>query len=299
MLVFRIFAGLGNQLFQYAAGRALAARYGCDFVIDTSDVGSSHRIIGINAFNITAQEVDPMIAKRLRFKKNLWVRIMKVLTKRDIRRGNPFFIQNLTPDEFDAIDIDPIHNDYYFEGFYQSERNFVEYTDVIRAELTLRTPFENAVSEGKNGDIAKAMADCNSVSMHIRRGDYYATKRNRRNYAIPLADYCHKAMRLIGDRITNPKYFVFSDDFNWVRENIKFDNPYEFVEGNDGSKVYCDIVLMSRCCHHIISNSTFSWWGAWLNPRSDKQVITPFPWSPASPPQDNVPNEWIKLDYRS
>jgi hypothetical protein len=253
--------GLGNQLFQYATGRALALRLGCEFRIDSRNTGHRGRPILINQFNITAKVATPEQIKPYRIDVPYLQRKIYKLLGYNLRKENEARINDLSPDELAAIDIAPINNDYYFEGFYVSEHNFIDYANEICSEFTLREPFT-----GKNADIANEIANCNSVSLHIRRGDYYE-KRHIANFGIPLADYCHKAMRVIAERVEKPKYYVFSDDFKWVRESIKFDTDYKFVENNRGNKAHFDLVLMSRCRHNIISNSTFSWWGAWLGSR--------------------------------
>ncbi|HBT76770.1 MAG TPA: hypothetical protein DEB39_07550 [Planctomycetaceae bacterium] len=290
MIVVKIHAGLGNQLFQYAMGKALAHRFGCPFLIDTRRAGS-HREIGIHAFNIEAETVAPKIARRLERRKTQWVRLVKLFTGRDIREGASHFITNLTPDELNALSIDPGTEDYYFDGYYQSARNFESIADTIRRNLTPRVPLE-----GANAELACRAAECPSVSLHVRRGDYFSPK-YQATFGVPLTDYYHNAMRRMAEWIGNPHFYVFSDDHDWVRRNLRFEHPVTFVEGNTGKKTYCDILLMSACRNHITANSSFSWWGAWLNPRPEKKVVVPHPWflKPEWIPVDIIPPEWTVL----
>ena len=290
MLVFRIHGGLGNQLFQYAAGRALSLRYGCDYQLDMTHAGSTRRI-GLDAFKITAPEADARTIGRLKRKKTQWMRIMKILTGRDIRGDDPHFILDRTPDELAALDIDPVRNDYYFEGYYQSWRNFRDCEETVRAELTPRVPLD-----GNNATLAAKAAACDSISLHVRRGDYFTPKFIKK-FGVPLTGYYRRAMRWMAERVENPRFYVFSDDHAWVRDNLTFDWPAVFVEENNDTKTYCDILLMSACRHHIIANSSFSWWGAWLDPNPDKQVVVPDQWflPPEEAPPDLIPPQWTPI----
>lgn len=169
--------------------------------------------------------------------------------------------------------VDPDRNDYYLEGFWQSERFFIDSADKVREEFTLREPLR-----GHNAELAARMAEVPSVSLHVRRGDYFAKAKFRRSFGVPLTDYYHRAMIFQAERIASPHFFVFSDDHDWVRANLHFDHPATFIQGNAAEKSYLDLVLMSRCKNHIIANSSFSWWGAWLDPNPEKVVTAPTPW---------------------
>jgi len=134
-----------------------------------------------------------------------------------------------------------------------------------------------------------------SVSLHVRRGDY--TLAAEGNIALPL-DYYHRAIDLIRQRFDDPVFFIFSDDIEFARKNLPAGMRQVFVEGNDDLSSHEDLRLMAACQHHIIANSSFSWWGAWLNPSSEKVVVAPRHWllSPESAFEDLLPPTWYALD---
>ena len=135
-----------------------------------------------------------------------------------------------------------------------------------------------------------------SVSIHIRRSDYLSKKNSSIFEPISL-NYYYSALELIKKQHPNIKLFVFSDDNQWVMDNFKTDLPTTFVTHNDVSRGYDDLMLMSNCKHNITANSTFSWWGAWLNENPAKIVVTPSKWVKEDKyvEPDLIPNNWIKV----
>jgi hypothetical protein len=137
----------------------------------------------------------------------------------------------------------------------------------------------------------------NSVSIHIRRGDYVTNKRHSKVFSPCSHDYYSRAAKLIADQQPNPHYFVFSDDIGWAKANLEFEYPTTFVDVNDEAHSHEDMRLMSLCNHNIIANSSFSWWGAWLNVNPEKVVIAPQKWFSdyKCNTQDMIPENWIKI----
>ena len=135
----------------------------------------------------------------------------------------------------------------------------------------------------------------NSISIHIRRGDYVSVQNLNKFGIICTLNYYNKAIKLISDKITNPVFYIFSDDINWVKENLNIPNP-TYVEHNTGEDSWQDMYLMSQCKHNIIANSTFSWWGAWLGENKDKIVIAPNRLYSLMETPDFYPEEWIQID---
>jgi len=135
----------------------------------------------------------------------------------------------------------------------------------------------------------------NSISIHVRRGDYISVQNLNKFGNICTLNYYHKAIKLIIDKITNLAFYVFSDDINWVKENLNIPNP-TYVEHNTDENSWQDMYLMSQCKHHIIANSTFSWWGAWLGENKNKIVITPDRFYSIIETPDFFPEEWIQID---
>jgi hypothetical protein len=126
--------------------------------------------------------------------------------------------------------------------------------------------------------MAVRIAGCNAVSLHVRRGDYVSNPDSSRVHGLCGADYHQAAVRRIAEVVPQPHLFVFSDDPQWAAGNLHLDHPATIVTGNDTRRDYEDLHLMSLCKHHIVANSSFSWWGAWLDTNPDKIVIAPERW---------------------
>jgi hypothetical protein len=165
-------------------------------------------------------------------------------------------------------------NSYYFDGYWQSEKHFKNIKEIILKELFLDFDLHNIIPI-KN----------NSISLHIRRTDYVSSNGL---HPVQSIDYYKKAIDVIGDY---DYIYVFSDDINWCKNNLNFPNMV-FIEGNDN---VTDLCLQSMCKNNIIANSSFSWWGAWLNKNEDKKVIAPSNWFGPNMPYsgDIIPEEWI------
>ncbi|MFH0972649.1 MAG: alpha-1,2-fucosyltransferase, partial [Patescibacteria group bacterium] len=182
-----------------------------------------------------------------------------------------------------------LKDDIFLDGYWQTEKYFKDIEDIIRSEFTLKTEYSNL-----NPELIAKISSCNSVSMHIRRGDYITNQNTNEFHGICFLDYYKKAINLIAEKFPNPTIFIFSDDLKWCKENIKIKYPIVFVKGN---KNYEDLIMMSKCSHNIIANSSFSWWGAWLNNNPNKIVIAPQKWlnNPNINYSDIIPSTWIKI----
>jgi hypothetical protein len=144
--------------------------------------------------------------------------------------------------------------------------------------------------------MANKISQVNAVSLHVRRGDYLQNPVTFAIHGIATLDYYQAAMQTIADSVVQPYFFIFSDDMEWVKANLKITFPRHYIEHNQGMESYNDMRLMSLCQHHIIANSSFSWWGAWLNPSAEKTVIAPGKWFADNKNiEDLLPAEWIKL----
>jgi len=179
----------------------------------------------------------------------------------------------------------------YLVGYWQAHRLADEIADELRMEFCFKEP-----AQGKNLEILKQIQQSkNSVSLHVRRGDY--TLAAEGNIALPIDYYSH-AISLFRERLDEPTFFVFSDDMAFTKEHLPKGLRAVFVDHNDASSSHEDLRLMSSCHHHIIANSTFSWWGAWLNPRADKMVLAPKYWllKRNSYYPDLLPSNWMLAD---
>ena len=158
----------------------------------------------------------------------------------------------------------------YSSGYWQSERYFKDIEGVLRRDLTITLP-----PSAESKEVAERIQNSESVGIHVRS----YKEISRENAGIFLGrGYYHRAVGSIAERVTDPHFFCFSDDPAWVKENLRISYPMVIVDCNNG-KGYDgaveDLWLMSRCSHHIIANSTFGWWGAWLNPSEGKIVVMP------------------------
>ncbi len=179
------------------------------------------------------------------------------------------------------------------EGYWQSYKYFEKFAGQIRAELTPSQP-----PQGANLLLAQTIAQKNSVSVHIRRGDYVSNLVASSVHGFVGLAYYELALERISREIDSPHFFVFSDDLPWARENLKFPCDVTFVDHNSGAAAYEDLRLMSLCKHHVMANSSFSWWAAWLGWAPGKKVFYPANWF--SSKLHNVsslnPPAWIRVD---
>ena len=177
----------------------------------------------------------------------------------------------------------------YLDGYWQNEKYFNDIEKVILKEFTLKNEFLI-----KNKKLKETIKNTNSISIHIRRSDYIKNKKTNEIHGVCTTDYYQKAIKKIIENNNNIHIFVFSDDILWAKNNLKFNFPISFIVGN---KDYEDLILMSLCKHNIIANSSFSWWGAWLNKNPKKIVIAPQRWfnNLNKNKQNPIPQKWIRM----
>lgn len=292
MIVSHIIGGLGNQMFQYAAALALATAKGVPLNLDISAFEDYRLHNGFELSRVFSgtfefaneQQIERMLGWRG------YRPVRKVLKRPQMSlfRSNCFVVEphfHYWPEFFELTD------DCYLVGYWQSERYFKSIEDKIRRDFTFK-----AELSGMNKDLAGLIAQCNAVSLHIRRGDYANNaKTNATHGTLPLS-YYQKSISLIAAKVATPNFFIFSDDINWAKENLEIPFPCQFIGHNQGLASYIDMQLMSLCKHHIIANSSFSWWGAWLNSSSDKIVVAPQKWfANGNSVVDLFPSGWMHL----
>jgi hypothetical protein len=163
-------------------------------------------------------------------------------------------------------------DDLYLSGYFQSEKYFGTIQDKIRQWYTPSKPLDD-----KNAALLAEMKTKESVSLHVRRGDYTAASFNSFFGTLP-DDYYQRAVAHINQQIKAPAFYIFSDDIAWCKANLKVGDSPVFVDHNRGDDSFKDVLMMSGCKHNIIANSSFSWWGAWLNADPSKTVIAPTKW---------------------
>jgi hypothetical protein len=288
-----LIGGLGNQMFQYAAARALALRTGAAVELDITGFETyGLRRYELDTFAIVAatstvgppvSPVEPVAATGMRD------RIDRLLG-RGAPMPPPGTITHYREAHFHFDpDLAKQPLPLYMDGYWQSERYFADAATQIRTELTPIAPLEP-----ENAATAAAIDRVTAVSVHVRRGDYVSNAHTNSYHGTCSLDYYQSAINLVRSQVEHPHLFVFTDDQAWTRANLISDLPATYVSANPADRGFRDMQLMSRCRHHIIANSSFSWWGAWLNPRLDKIVVAPVKWFAASTnsTRDLVPKEW-------
>lgn len=279
--------GLGNQMFQWAFARALEKQLGVETLMDGSFFQKNYaRPYNLNVFNLDAKFVE-----------NYWMRIKLQIIWRLRKKlvGKKFLGLNFYSEphfQYDENVINIVPNTY-IEGFFQSRKYFKYVEKELRADFQFKSEPDDT-----NQKLLEKISATNSVSLHIRRGDYVQKKRYQDVYATCSLDYYKRGVEFIAEKFKNPTLFLFSDDIEWVKENLKL--PYEciYVTNNSGANSYEDMRLMSNCKHNVIANSSFSWWGAWLNKNPDKITIAPQKWfnDENIDQSDVIPETWHRIE---
>ena len=279
--VVRIMCGLGNQMFQYAFARAMG-----DDVMIYKDGFQKGKLRSFQLDNFDIQA--PCASRRLFNKMNRKSKLPKFICRLIGREYQKSY--RVYEDVPNVYQPDLMHRTGLFWGYYQSPRYFEHIRPQLLREFSLKTPMDAANQEMLN----KIKRTPNAVSLHVRRGDYLKCQDS---FYLCDLDYYAAAMEYIAARVENPHFFLFSDDIEWVMNNLKTKFPCTPVAINSGDTGYFDIELMKHCRHNIIANSTFSWWGAWLNPNPDKIVIAPQKWArpPVHPEWNIYPDGWVVL----
>lgn len=301
MIIVKIYGGLGNQMFQYAFARSLSLEYNKKFTldiswfkkqIDTTDLDQpDKREYLLNNFDIV-ERYSPSIVSTF-----IWL-VSKITSKFKVLDNiskffllNKYWPINITESEYNQFDDNNLISRkklILLNGYWQDFKYFEKYKDIIRKEFTLKSKLKD-----ENEEYLKNIVSSNSISIHFRRGDYLKTYAFK-FYSTCSMDYYLNSISYISTKVHNPTFFIFSDDIEWVKSNFKIDYPVVFI--NNLAPDYEHLFLMSQCKHNIIANSTFSWWGAWLNSNPVKIVIAPQKWTV----DDNdyhakIPESWLRF----
>lgn len=282
----RLHGGLGNQMFQYAVGRAIALRTQSDLLLDLryfdGEVPFGFGLPHFHAVWRAASRSElPPHHKNQPLRYGIW-RALKLKPRLVREKGLGYFER-----------ISEVKAGSYLHGYWQSERYFADVADTIRSDLTVRTP-----PSKDNAAMLERIGSGPSISLHVRRGDYAKDPAVLAAHGLCSPDYYAKAVdALLGRMAGNPVIYIFSDDPDWAEENLAFEAPIVVMRGNDSTTSHEDLRLMSACDHHVIANSSFSWWGAWLNPSPDKIVVAPRQWfaHPQMKNPDICPQDWLRL----
>lgn len=275
-MITKLYGGLGNQMYQYAIGSVLAKKLGTSLRTDLSWFDAIkgnpevvQRVYELDGFGIVPKEVNYFDRLLLKFNPAIEFKEDKLWYNKKFAslRGN-----------------------VVLDGYWQSFKYFKGYEDLV-AGL-----FEFPQSNGENQKLLDNISSTESISLHVRRGDYN-TKVSRKYHGLMPLGYYRRAMKVIRPEVTNPHIYVFSDEIDWCKENITFKIPTTYVDSNGPNVGAQDMKLMSACKHNIIANSSFSWWAAWLNKNPKKIVCAPENWFAGEEHQiaDRIPRNWTLL----
>ncbi len=279
MIYTRLHGRLGNQMFQYAAARALAWRLGSRVALDTR--GALRRGEGVLTRVFDLPVAEPRGLPPARHQAPLRYALWRFLGLRPVIRRETGLGFN--------PGIGTWGDNCYLHGYWQSERYFCDIAGDLRQDFGFP-----AFSNRQNADMARRIGRDLSVSLHVRRGDYLTLGAHM---VCDQAYYLAALEAVLDGAAGNPVVYVFSDDPGWARENLPLPCQKVVVDINPPATDFEDMRLMSLCRHNIIGNSSFSWWGAWLNAHSDKKVAGPLRWfaDPGLQNPDILPPEWLGI----
>ncbi|MDD3859055.1 MAG: alpha-1,2-fucosyltransferase [Bacteroidales bacterium] len=293
MIIVDIQGGLGNQLFNYAIGRKISIVKNIKLKLDTSRYNNYFRPYQLDKFKINAEIANEKEISRTRDGNGI-KGINKIVFKLR-RRILPYYLKPYVIDKKCYYDFRVLKcwDNSYLAGLWQTEKYFQDIRDLLLKEITVKEDLD-----AFNLDIIKKMQSVNSVSVHIRRGDYITCEKDANNIGSVSNEYYENAINYFLEKYNDIVFFVFSDEIAWVKDNMNLPENTIFLNHNQiNNKDYLDMILFSKCKFHIIANSTFSWWGAWLCTNPDKEVIAPKIWwkSESYNDIDVVPESWIRM----
>jgi len=295
LIFVEVVGGLGNQMFQYAFYEKLRKCYGNDKVklhigyfkeIRDNKGYELNKVFSIQGGGNFHDVITNLLDDKMDFFSRVRRKIFGFKSSYYIEGKDLSYKENI-------FSLDK-NRDIYLRGLWQSEKYFSDIKDEI-LEI-FKFPI---ITDLKNKKILNSITNSNSVSIHVRRGDYISNSTYNEILGNACdSDYYIKAINKIYELIDNPIFYIFSDDINWVKENLGIVKKLkvQYIDWNNGQNSFIDMQLMSLCKNNIIANSTFSWWGAWLNKNENKVVIAPKRWFLAKKiNNDIIPDNWIKI----
>ena len=290
-VVVRLVGGLGNQMFQYAAGFAVAQRSGAPLMLDVSWFATANdRHFALGPMRISAGVLGALAAESGPILRVLR-KVVHKLTKRtdELWQDRPVFREKHF--HFDKRILE-LRAPVCLDGYFQSESNFAEFGQLVSQEFTLATEPNAACKQ-----MLDKIVSCDAICLHVRRGDYVASATTNAFHGTCSLQYYHDGLRLVTSGLENPHCFIFSDDPQWVRANFQPECAMTVVDINGADEAHEDLRLMSACKHFVIANSSLSWWGAWLGTHAGKQVVSPKNWfqNGTNNTADLRPKSWIQL----
>lgn len=277
MIIVDVKGGLGNQLFHYSIAKALALTKNTDFMLNIDSYKGE----------------DAKLFDHVEFKLNHFnIGDYKTITTDEINKlyDVDVIIEPLSSTNFvDYIDFSNINKDMRLIGFWQDERYFKRYENIIKNDLKVVTP-----PNKKNRMMLSEINETNSVCLSFRRGEYLDSY-YLSHFGMCTETYYKNAINFMSKRVENPVFYIFSDDVEWIEDNVKLDFPTIPVNINGIGNEHEELRLMNHCDHFILANSSFSWWGAWLSKNKHKQIFAPKPWFNSYTKENILCKNWIHL----
>jgi hypothetical protein len=297
MIIIQLTGGLGNQMFQYAAGRYLSMKYKTPLTLDLSFLldRSPRKNFVFRDYNLDIFQIDPNITSQNNFI-NFGIKAHKIqrlfhIVRQKINNKHPVYVRE-SENGFD-VKFFSIPSHAYLEGYWQSEEYFKEIVPTIRKDFTFRSVLDKNAAE-----LAKTILSVNSVCVFVRRKEYVSIPRINLHHGVCEEAYFNASVQRMSETINGMNLFIFSDDIEWCRSTLRYDFPCTIVDHSFAGDQYGQYLhLMSLCRHFIIANSSYGWWGAWLNNDPNKIVIAPKQWykNPKMDTSHLLPQNWIRL----
>jgi hypothetical protein len=292
VVIIKLQGGLGNQMFQYAFARIISEKNKCKLYCDIEffdntekKPGFTPRKLAINIFDIEVIKMDELIYSQFVNKKKVISFLDFVLWEK-----HKEFAENLFKYDRKVFKIKP---PIYLDGYFQKDIYFKGYENMVKKLFIFPTNFTDNIKK-----LLNLIDSSISVSIHFRRGDYIDDEIINNYHGTCSLDYYHDSIKTIQKNVSNPLFFIFSDDIEWVKHTLSgWKYNFYFVTETKGNDDWIDMMLMSRCKHNIIANSSYSWWSAWLNQFVNKVVIYPANWynDKNINTQHLTPKKWIKI----
>ncbi len=289
MVIVKVWGGLGNQLFQYAFGKYLAAKLNTqvkyDVQVKPGIKNFTPRDFSLTVFNTIADIANPAEVRQLKYTGNNGIqRLQRKLAQKIPFLFKSYYVEPAVPQSENTLQA---KDNCYYDGYWQSYKFLTINDSVLRKELTPKQALRDEVKKTMQ-QIEKSAA----AGIHVRRGDYLQLS----HMNICQLPYYKSAVENIESSFPGIKFYIFTDDADWCRQHFT-GQQYTLVTGN---QPFEDLLLLAACNHVIIANSSFSWWAAWLNSNADKKIIAPSHWHNREEDtyQDIVPAEWVKIDGR-
>lgn len=294
MVVVKLMGGLGNQLFQYSFGRYLSHIHHTDLILDDSfyidtPISATSRVYELGNFPIHGRTVTAAERNMLRTYSGGFWKLLRRLVPLPGKLKYIYDYSTTGPDNYNKF-----VNNVYLDGYWQSSKYLYQINKILRSELIPIIPM-SACDLNFKSEIERA--GDGAISLHIRRGDFISNNTVASSHGVCSIDYYLSSMDYMTGRIANPKFFIFSDDIDWAKENFKYENRISYIDKGIGGSAVQDLHLMMQCKHHIVANSTFSWWGAWLGYSIGQIVTRPKLWSLEKPEIGDLicPSVWVAL----